>query len=150
MNLLLQHHGAVFHAKARFWVIHPDNAIVKGLAWSWLGPSTLLHQPPEHLPHHRPVLRPLHPVSPFTTYHYSSRKEPAGGRPPWAAIVSLGYHAGGPCICFDFGHSSHAMPFFSDCERFGRTFIFALIGFKKSFLLWFQLVFQDFGLSTQR
>ena len=34
MNLLLQNHGAVCHAKARSWVIHPDNAIVKGLAWS--------------------------------------------------------------------------------------------------------------------
>ena len=34
MNLLLQHHGAVFHAKGRSWVIHPENAMVKGLAWS--------------------------------------------------------------------------------------------------------------------
>ena len=32
--VLLQQHGAVCHAKARSWVIHPDNAIVKGLAWS--------------------------------------------------------------------------------------------------------------------
>ena len=34
MHLLLQNHGAVCHANARSWVIHPDNAIVKGLAWS--------------------------------------------------------------------------------------------------------------------
>ena len=34
MNLLNDHHGAVFHQKGRCWVIHPDHAIVKGLAWS--------------------------------------------------------------------------------------------------------------------
>ena len=34
MHLLQQDHGAVCHSKARCWVIHPHNAIVKGLAWS--------------------------------------------------------------------------------------------------------------------
>ena len=34
MHLLQQQHGAVCHAKARCWVIHPNNAIIKGLAWS--------------------------------------------------------------------------------------------------------------------
>ena len=34
MHLLQQDHGAVCHSKARCWVIHPNNAIVKGLAWS--------------------------------------------------------------------------------------------------------------------
>ena len=34
MQLLQQGHGAVFHSNARCWVIHPHNAIVKGLAWS--------------------------------------------------------------------------------------------------------------------
>ena len=34
MTLLNEHHGAVFHQKGRCWVIHPDHAIVKGLAWS--------------------------------------------------------------------------------------------------------------------
>ena len=34
MTLLHDHHGAVFHQKGRCWVIHPDHAIVKGLAWS--------------------------------------------------------------------------------------------------------------------
>ena len=34
MTLLNEHHGAVFHQKGRCWVIHPDHAIVEGLAWS--------------------------------------------------------------------------------------------------------------------
>ena len=34
MTLLRDHHGAVFHQKGKCWVIHPDHAIVKGLAWS--------------------------------------------------------------------------------------------------------------------
>ena len=34
MTLLQQSHRAVFHANARCWVIHPHNAIVKGLVWS--------------------------------------------------------------------------------------------------------------------
>lgn len=32
--LLQQNHGAVFHHNGRCWVIHPHNAIVRGLAWS--------------------------------------------------------------------------------------------------------------------
>ena len=34
MRLLQQHHGAVHHANAKSCVIHPHNAIVKGIAWS--------------------------------------------------------------------------------------------------------------------
>ena len=34
MTRLRDHHGAVFHQKGRCWVIHPNHAIVKGLAWS--------------------------------------------------------------------------------------------------------------------
>ena len=51
MQLLQQGHGAVFHSNARCWVIHPHNAIVKGLAWSInatppdLSDSTTYHQP---------------------------------------------------------------------------------------------------------
>ena len=30
-DLLNQQHGAVHHARGRYWILHPDNAIMKGL-----------------------------------------------------------------------------------------------------------------------